>query len=378
MAEPLKSYLNERVVTTIARMIADVWGRFDSKAFVADATSGLEDLALMDRGRHMASALRRHLPRDYTKAAGILVKSVAAPPERKEGDGGMTSFLYLPHVSFVAQFGLEEPVASLAALHALTQRFTAEFAIRPFIEQHEARTLRQLDEWVTDPSEHVRRLVSEGTRPRLPWAGRLRRFQMDPGPVLALLERLKDDPSEYVRRSVANNLNDIGRDHPDLLLETARCWMKDASETRRRLLRHALRTELKKGTGAALAVMGYSGNARMEVERASIVPSRVVLGSRVVVTCDVRNPTRRTQKVLVDLRVHFVRSSGRHLIKVFRVTAAELAPSALLTCRKTISLAMLTTRRHYPGRHMVELLVNGRLFPIGHFVAVPEPRERTT
>ena len=176
-----------------------------------DATRGLEALELMDRGRHVMRAMRTHLPQDPAEAIGILERSLGPPLDGTEGHG-MAPFRYLPHVLFVATHGLRCFEASMRAQHALTQRFTAEFSVRPFLEAEPARTLARLTAWTRDPSPHVRRLVSEGTRPRLPWAGRLRAFQRDPTPTLALLERLKDDPHPYVRRSVANHLNDIGKD----------------------------------------------------------------------------------------------------------------------------------------------------------------------
>lgn len=229
MAEPLKNHFTIDVAHRIAAAIVPVWPAFRSRAFVADTAKAFDALELMDRGRHIARMLRRYLPDDYPTAVGILLQSAGERPIRAEGAGGMASFFYLPHVCFVAEFGLDHFHESMQALHALTQRFTSEFSIRPFIERYEREALALLREWTRDPNVHVRRLVSEGTRPRLPWAGRLRRFQHDPSPVLELLEMLRDDPEEYVRRSVANNLNDIAKDHPDLLVDVARRWLTDAS-----------------------------------------------------------------------------------------------------------------------------------------------------
>src|SRR3989338_7440297 len=227
MAEPLVNQYGADVPKAIARMITAVHPAFESRKFVADALKGYEALALMPRGNHIARALQRPLPPDYPKALKILLASLDQPHGR---DAGLTlgSFLYLPHTMFVAEFGLDHFEASMQAQHALTQRFTAEFSIRPFLQQHEAATLARLKQWASDPSEHVRRLVSEGSRPRLPWASRLPAFQKNPAPVIELLELLKDDPALYVRRSVANNLNDIGKDHPDLLAQTAKRWLQGA------------------------------------------------------------------------------------------------------------------------------------------------------
>jgi 3-methyladenine DNA glycosylase AlkC len=279
----------------------------------------------------------------------------------------MAAFFYLPHVCFVAEFGLEHFDQSMRAQYVLTQRFTAEFSIRPFIERYERESLSLLRKWTRDPNAHVRRLVSEGTRPRLPWAGRLRRFQQDPAPVLALLELLKDDPELYVRRSVANNLNDIGKDHPEVLIEVARRWMTDAGAERKALVRHALRSLVKDGHVGALKVLGFGQEADVTIEDVTITPKRVAAGGKVVVVFTVRGMGRRAQRVLVDLRVHFVKAAGKTSPKVFKVKATELEGGETVTCRKTVSLADLTTRQHYPGKHLVDALVNGRVVPIGAF-----------
>lgn len=367
MAEPLKNHFDARVPRAIARDVTAVWPEFPAKAFVADALEGFEALELMDRGRHIARALGRHLPADYGRAIDVLLRSVGDRPVKTDGDGGMASFFYLPHVCFVAEFGLGHFEASMRAQYLLTQRFTAEFSVRPFIEHHETAALALFRKWATDSSVHVRRLVSEGTRPRLPWAGRLRRFQQDPAPVLELLELLKDDPELFVRRSVANNLNDIGKDHPEILVQVGRRWMEGASEPRRALVRHALRSLVKQGHPEALAVLGFGKRADIALEDVSIAPKRVAIGGRIVVAFAVRSTSRRAQRVLVDFRIHFVKANGKSAAKVFKLKAFDLPPAGAITCRKTVTLANLTTRQHYPGRHLVDVLLNGRIELIGSF-----------
>lgn len=370
MAEPLKNYFTLDVARGIAQAIARVWPAFRSRAFVADVAKAFDALELMDRGRHIARVLHRHLPSDYPTAVGILMQSVGGRPARTEGDGGMSSFFYLAHVCFVAEFGLDHFDESMQALHALTQRFTSEFSVRPFIERYEQDALALLRQWARDPNVHVRRLVSEGTRPRLPWAGRLRRFQQNPSPVLELLELLRDDPDEYVRRSVANNLNDIGKDHPDVLVEVARRWLIDASPERAALVRHALRSLVKQGHAGALAVLGVGQRASVVVEDVAIAPRRPTAGGKVSVAFAVRSTSRRPQRVLVDFRVHFVKASGASSPKVFKLRTIDLPSGASTTFRKTVSLADLTTRRHYPGQHTVDVVINGVVTPIGAFMLV--------
>jgi 3-methyladenine DNA glycosylase AlkC len=367
MAESLKNHFGAIVPHTIARQIEAVWPGFRPEPFMTDVLQGYEPLGLMDRGRHVGRMLRRYLPDDYPAALDILLRSVDDRPERTEGDGGMASFLYLPHVSFVAEFGLDYFDESMEALYVLTQRFTSEFSIRPFIERYEDETLQVLERWAVDPNVHVRRLVSEGTRPRLPWASRLRRFQEDPSPVAALLELLKDDPSPYVRRSVANNLNDIGKDHPDILLDVAGRWLQDANNERTGLVRHALRSLVKQGNPEALTLLGYGEPASVSIENIEILPDRVKKGGRVQVRFDVRSVGRRPQNVLLDLRVHFVKATGTASPKVFKLKRVELAPAEVTSCRKTISVEDLTTRRHYAGKHYMDVLLNGRAREIGAF-----------
>jgi 3-methyladenine DNA glycosylase AlkC len=366
LAEPLKNRFGADIPEQIAAMIAAVSQDFAARDFVHDALDGYEPLDLMARGKKIAAALRRHLPQDYPVAEETLLASLGPRLDETE-DLGMAPFLYLPHVMFVAAYGQAHFECSMRAQYELTQRFTAEFSIRPYLEKYPEATLARLAEWASDPSPHVRRLVSEGTRPRLPWASRLRGFQQDPTPVLALLELLKDDPELYVRRSVANNLNDIGKDHPELLVETSRRWLQDADEERRWLVRHALRSAVKRGEAGALQVLGFGKQAKVSVAKSAIQPERACMGDDVTIIFEISNAEARAQKVLVDFRIHYVKASGNTSPKVFKLKAVTLAPNETIQMQKKVSLAEMTTRKHYPGQHAVELLLNGSVMPLGSF-----------
>ena len=369
MAEPLVNQYGVDVPHAIASMIANVYPAFDSAGFVREVLDGYDTLALMARGKKIARALRQFLPHDYAQALTILLAS-AQQPHGRDPTLTLGAFLYLPHTLFVAEFGLEHFELSMQAQHALTQRFTAEFSIRPFLEHHPEETLRQLYVWATDPNALVRRLVSEGTRPRLPWAPRLRQFQADPTPVLALLDVLKDDPELVVRRSVANNLNDIGKDHPDLLAKTARDWLKDASPERAWIVGHALRSAVKRGDSGALSVLGFGAAAQVSVGNAHITPGQATTGGAVQIGFEVTNSQNQPQRVLVDLAVHYVKANGQARAKVFKLSTLELAPGQTAALSKKLSLAELTTRKHYPGRHRVDVLLNGQAQPLGAFELV--------
>ncbi len=372
VGEPLKNHFGAGIPTRIAEMISAVFPGFDQEAFVGACLNGYDELELVPRGRKISNTLREYLPAEYPEAIDILIASIGPPLETTEGHG-MAPFLYLPHVCFVAEFGLEHFEESMRAQYELTRRFSAEFSIRPFLERHTKPTLSRLEAWTSDPSPHVRRLVSEGTRPRLPWAPRLREFQKDPRPVLALLELLKDDPDLYVRRSVANNLNDIGKDHPALLVETAREWLVEASDERRWLVHHALRSAVKRAEPGALEVMGFGAAPRVSLDNSRITPAKARIGGRVQIAFDVTNTGSRQQRVLVDFRIHFVKANGKTTPKVFKLKALELGPRESVSIAKSVSLAEMTTRKHYPGTHAVDVVFNGVAVPLGTFELEGDP-----
>lgn len=368
MAEPLKNRFGPDVPVTLASMISAVEPGFDVDAFLASALDGYDELELTPRARQISAALAEHLPADAERALGVIVASLG-PEIEEAGLEGMEVFLYLPFVFYVADHGLDDFEAAMRAQYEITKRFTAEFSIRAYLDRYPVETLAMLRQWAADPNVHVRRLVSEGTRPRLPWAPRLRRFVADPAPVLGLLELLKDDPELYVRRSVANNLNDIAKDHPELVVETCRRWVVGASADRRWLIRHGLRTLVKRGHPGALAVLGFGDASPVRVSL-TLATAVVQIGGKQVVAISVENPAAEPQAVAVDLRVHFVKANGAASPKVFKGAELDLQPGETATFRRTVSLAQHTTRTHYPGEHIVDVMVNGEVRPGAGFLVV--------
>jgi 3-methyladenine DNA glycosylase AlkC len=391
MAERMKDSYGPDVALWVGHRLAVALPSLDAQAFAAECLPGYEDLELMDRARRITEVMARHLPTDPAESVGIITASLG-PIE--DGLTGMQPFRYLPFVFYVGQFGLGAFEESMTAQYELTRRFTAEFSIRPFLVHHEAATLARLRQWTRDPDPHVRRLVSEGTRPRLPWAPRLPAFIVDPSPVLELLELLRDDPSEYVRRSVANNLNDISKDHPHLVVSLAGSWWADGDEQRRRMLRHALRTLVKRGDPAALDVLGHAGADHLVVRGVTVEPSDPVIGGSVRITATVvdtrsgdygavgdpgdvteaaavgrPSPTDPVERgaVAVDLVVHFVKANGSTSPRVFKGAVRELGPGQSCVVTRSVSLAQQSTRTHFPGVHRVEVQVNGRRSEAGSF-----------
>ncbi len=367
--EPFKNLINATTVASAGQYLQRAWTGFDRQRFEALATHGLDALELKARMLHLSEAMRATLPADFNAACTVLETSLAPPlpldtqgePEgltSAEASTGLAGWVIWSMGEFVARHGQHDVPRSLACLHALTQRSTAEFAIRPFIQQQPEAVWPVLARWANDPSAHVRRLVSEGSRPRLPWGLRLQSLVVDPAPTLPLLRALQDDQSSYVRRSVANHLNDIAKDHPDLVAG----WVKDhlvkATPERSTLLRHASRSLIKQGHAPTLAAWGLAsgltGQATLGLSAAQAVVGDAI-GLRVVL----RSTARQPQPLEIDYAVHHVRANGSTSAKVFKGWKLTLAAGEARTLDKRHSLKPVTTRTLYPGRHRIELLVNG-------------------
>jgi 3-methyladenine DNA glycosylase AlkC len=372
MAEQLKNFFDAEVVRSIARDLHGAYPAFRKRAFTDQCMAGLGDLELLARGWHIAEVMHQHLPNPFAAAAEILIASLG--PEHVDGNSfGMAPFRFLPHVLFVQKYGLEDFEIAMRAQYELTKRFSAESSIRAFLVRDPERTYARLVEWARDGNVHVRRLVSEGTRPRLPWAPRLRAFQQDPQPVIALLEMLKDDPERYVQRSVANNLNDIGKDHPDLAVEVCGRWSIAAKQGRAWIVKHALRSLVKKGHAGALALMGAGAAPRVRIDKVRLSPRNVMLGGRLQISFEIVSTARTAQTLIVDYAVHFVKANGTTKRKVFKLRRLDLPAAGQMQLASAVSFADLTTRRHYPGRHRLEALINGAVHPLATFDVRPRP-----
>ena len=372
---PLKDFFSPALVERLANEISRAHPPFPRRAFVRDACAGLDGLELIARGRHIADALARHLPPAYPEALDVLLRSLGPASEGDENLGqGMAPFFYLPHTVFVAERGLGHFDLSMRAQREITRRLSAEFCVREYIHADPERAFAYLGRWAKDRDPHVRRLASEGTRLRLPWGRRVAWLDAHPERVLSLLALLRDDPSPMVRRSVANNLNDLGKAEPALLFATCRAWLRGAPEERRALVGHALRSAVKRGEAGALRLLGYGASALVEVKDVRFEPARVPIGGRVRISFALRSRSRRAQALLVDLGVHFVKATGRVSRKVFKLDRVTLPARGSVRLEARVSLAVHTTRKPHPGVHRVDVLVNGRAFPAGSFDVVAARR----
>lgn len=360
MAEPFKERLNRAAIERLATRVAEVWSGFDASAFVIRATDGLDALELKARVEHIAQALRPHLPKAFPDAAQVLVDSLGDPAPlddlTTDSATGVRGFVLMALTRFVSLYGLEHFEPSMAALHAMTQRFSAEFDIRFFIAKHPAATWARLEAWTTDPSTHVRRLTSEGTRPRLPWAPRIPGVIEHPARGLAILERLKDDPERYVQRSVANHLNDVSKDHPATVFAIARDWLAAPTAGRSWTIRHALRTRLKAADPKALSLFGYPDPPAVAIQDFEAGTS-VSFTGRLPYAFAIQS--QADQKILVDAVVHYVKARGDRRPKVFRIADRQVKAGQVVRYDRAVDFKPISTRVHYPGAHRIEVRVNG-------------------
>jgi len=353
----LKNIINPSLVQKMGENLHRAWNGFDRTGFEDAVIPRLEPLALTERSKLIREQLEVFLPSDFERSAAIMLASFGPENTRTE-QLGYDTFYYLPFGMYVASNGLGHFETSMTVLCEITKRFTAEFPVRVFIERHPQQTMARLRDWASHENPHVRRLVSEGTRPRLPWASRLPVFQRDPAPVLELLELLKEDPELYVRRSVANNLNDIGKDHPDLVVQTLERWNALKNPGTRWIVKHASRSLVKSGHAEALRLLGYDPGASHAI--LDLQCSRqVIFGEALEFSFRLRNDGPKAADFMVDFVVYFRKANGKLAPKVFKLASKRLKAGEELALGKKHPIKPITTRAYYGGMQRLALQVNG-------------------
>ncbi|MFN0130235.1 MAG: DNA alkylation repair protein [Verrucomicrobiales bacterium] len=345
---PLKEWFDDARFREIAAHLSEVSPQFSRLRFLDVALDGLAGRSLMQRMHQCAVAVETALPGTYRQKL---------PPLRQLAPRLDHEFVAIFLSDFVASYGLDDFDHSLEALRFFTVFGSAEFAVRPFLVADQARTLAAMHQWTRDPHEKVRRLASEGSRPRLPWGLRLASLVRDPTPTRGILEALKEDSSASVRRSVANHLNDITKDHPGIVLAQLAGWDLERTHLQS-IARHSCRTLIKRGHPEALRLFGFGRRPEI-VATLRAIPGNLWLGDRLSLQASLKSTSARRQRLAVDYIVHYVKSGGTTSEKVFKWSEVALPPGETLELAKSQVIRDFTTRRHYAGRHRVELQVNG-------------------
>ncbi len=358
----VRNVLNPTVVQELADALHQTWSDFNKNSFVQNITQQLDQHSFAGRVTLIANQLTTHLPKDFPAAIDILLSSLGPELPGTEELSGWDGFILMPQTRFIRDNGMGHYDISMNALYEMTKRFSAELDIRAFIQNFPEPTLERLHTWTQDPNCHVRRLVSEGTRPRLPWASRLPEFQKDPSPVIELLEKLNEDPILYVRRSVANNLNDIAKDHPDLVVDTLRRWDTIENPGTQWIIRHASRTLVKAGHLGALELLGYPADLQVKVTALNVQPESLAIGESLKLEVSLVSESNQPQNLMIDYAIHFMKANGKQAPKVFKFAKKTLEPGDTLNLSKAHSFKPISTRKYYAGEHIVELKINGASF----------------
>lgn len=361
MAELLKYRLGQGAIEQIAGVLVRVSPDFPQSVFIRQSLLNLEPLELKQRVHHLIAVLAECLPRSFTEAATIL-QQIPRHWQASGVAGGYSTedygFAVWPLIDYVSVHGLHEPELALQTLEVLTPLFTAEYAIRPFLQQHFELSYSYLQRWTTHDNHHVRRLASEGCRPRLPWGQRVPLLMKQPEIILPILEQLKDDDSDYVRRSVANNLNDISKDYPEVVLTLAQQWLNgEPSKHRQWIIKHATRGLVKAGHADVFALLGHS--QAVTLENACLTLDQTVVSMGDSITLDFGFSLPEAHSVVIDYALHLPRANGKTSVKVFKWQSGKLAAGDYRLSRN-YTFKALTTRRYYAGQHAFEVLVNGR------------------
>jgi len=348
MTEALKDNYDRAYVQRIAKRTKDNFKKFEEKKFIEFVLDkSWKDLELKDRMKKISFSLHEFLPKDYEKSLNIILKT--AP-----GFGGFEGMLF---PDFVETYGFDKKYwdISLSALEELTKHSSSEFAVRPFIDEDSKLLFKHLKKWAKSDNHHVRRFASEGSRPRLPWAMALSELKKDPAQILPILEILKNDPELYVRRSVANNLNDISKDHPEVVIETSKKWLGKSKETDW-IVKHALRTLLKKGDPRALSLFGYENIKSLKINDLTLKKESIKIGSKL--DFEFSFNLKSNSLLRIEYAIFYVKKNGSLSKKVFKISENSY-PKGSLSFSKTQSFKEMSTRKHYKGEHFLSIIING-------------------
>lgn len=351
---------NDAKVRQIASEILKVFPNFRDEVFVSQILSKFPELELLERIYCIRDALHEQLDMPYREAVSLLIESLPPESDPTKSDDDFGDFIYAPYSYFIAEYGCtsDDLQFSLDALKQFTTRFSAEGPIRYFLDAFPKETISVLKQWSADDHYHVRRLASEGTRPLLPWAKRL---QMPYDDAIPILDVLYSDSTRFVTRSVANHVNDISKISPETALMLLERWRSSESQTDKEMLyitQHALRTLVKDGNGQALAMLGYGGND-VEVDSFFINTTTVVLGDSLEFSFQITSTSNESQRLMIDYKLHLRKANDSLKPKTFKIAKKSIKGNETLVIEKKHRLANMSTRKLYPGEHVVELQING-------------------
>lgn len=364
MSSLLKDIYSKDFYDSFSETLGEVVSSFNKRKFVQSIfDNNWDKRELKERMKHTSLVLNSFFPVDFSTTVK-LIESVIENLRQRNIKETSIEFMFLP--DYIETYGINDYDSSVKSMEFVTQFTSCEFAVRPFIVKYGIRMLKQMQQWSLHDNHHVRRLASEGSRPRLPWAIALPALKKNPAPILPILENLKNDSSEYVRRSVANNLNDISKDNPDIFISIAQRWKGYSKETDA-IIKHASRTLLKQGSPVILKHFGLSHNSKIVVSNFNILTPVVKIGDNLEFSFSIQNTDRKSLNVRIEYAVHYLRSNEQHSKKVFKISERQLKPGEKIYITRKQSFKIITTRKFYTGQHKLSLIINGQEKKIAKF-----------
>ena len=356
MAELLKNVFDRKFIKSLAADLKQSYPKFDETVFIKGVlTKDWPEKALKQRMRHISENMQRGLPSDYKKAISLL----------KPVSNKYTGLEHMIFPDFIELCGIDDLSMSIEAMEHFTENSSSEFPIRFFIIKYEKQMLAQMKKWANSKNEHLRRLASEGCRPRLPWAIGLPKYKKDPLTILPILEILKEDESEYVRRSVANNLNDISKDNPHVVIKIAKKWKGLSLETDK-LVKHGCRTLLKQGDQKTIKLFGFREPKDIQLKKFKVT-KEIKMGEEIEFAFTLNTDKKRLGLLRVEYIIEFVRKNNKTGKKVFKISEGRYAENERNIIKKH-SFKPISTRKYYAGKHSISVVVNGIVLSTKRFI----------
>lgn len=360
MAELIKDLYSEKFFTLFTDVLNDVIIDFDKEKLHAEIYNAeWEDMEFKQRMHHISHVLKNYLSDNYSESINQILEIISvikAKGVNKEIKYAELVFIFIP--DFIEQNGLDDFENSAPIFEKITQFSTCEFAVRPFIIKYEGKMLDKVFEWTKHENEHVRRLASEGSRSRLPWAMAIPALKKNPAPVLPILEALKADSSEYVRKSVANNLNDISKDNPQVVIDIAKKWIGKSKDTDW-IVKHACRTLLKDGNQEVLQLFGFGSVEDIEIKDLNLKNDSIRIGESLEFSFDLHNNSKKKEKIRLEYGIYFQKQNGTLSKKVFKISEKDYMPQSVKSINRKQSFKIISTRKFHAGTHQVSIIING-------------------
>jgi 3-methyladenine DNA glycosylase AlkC len=357
MSNLLKDIYSKEFYSQFSEMLRELVPAFDKNRFIKQIfDKSWQNKELKERMKHTSFVLNSMFPTDFGETTKLIERIIKTLQKNKITETTI-EFMFLP--DYIETYGISHFETSVKSIELVTQFTSCEFAVRPFIIKYSERMIAQMIEWSLHENHHVRRLASEGSRPRLPWAMALPELKRNPNPILPLLENLKNDPSEYVRRSVANNLNDIAKDNPEIVINIAKQWKGKSKETDA-IIKHGCRTLLKQGNLEILKHFRLNNNPKIEVSNFKIKTRKILVGESLEFSFILQNNDKQTQFVRLEYGIHYLRQNGQLSKKVFKISERQLQPNEKIEIQRKQSFKIITTRKFYAGQQKLSLIINGQ------------------